>query len=84
MTKETPDSYWNYRVMKRWTAEGYTSSIHEVYYRCGRIRGWTQEPVVLDHLDDFIGTMEKILRGAKELPPLDYYTGKELPNDDSE
>lgn len=84
MSNKKPESHWNYRVMRRVINGETFYGIHEVYYRCGKVSNWTQEAVKLDYLDNPHEVLEKILRGAKEFPALDYNTGKELPHDDSE
>ena len=79
-----PENYWNYRVMRKTLRvnerEYHGYGIYEVYYRCGKPTNWSQNAsdIYYDNKEDIVPTLNKMLRGATELPILDHATGEEI------
>lgn len=80
------ENYWNYRVMRKTLRSGVCGrehhhyGIYEVYYRCGKPTNWSQNAsaVFYENLEDIVPTLNKMLRGATELPILSHETGEEI------
>ena len=69
----TPASHWNYRII---LIEG-MYQVHEVYYKNGKINGWTKNPIkiISEDLDGIKFALDEI-QLAFEKPVLEYANGQ--------
>lgn len=77
MKEEEPDSYWNYRVLKKDLGNGLVYEIHECHYENDECIAVSDEPIMptgetLEELKEELGYM----RQAFELEVIDWKWGR--------
>lgn len=68
------DTQWNYRVIMSQDTDGLDIyGLHEVYYRGGKERSWTENSIIgyFESEHDMVSSLEMMLKDARERGVLD-------------